>query len=152
MVQSTSKALHSLYEADETAWLDATAGLLRDGRIDEIDSETLAEYLEDMAKRDRREVESRLVVLLTHILKWEYQPSRRSKSWRLSIVVQRQELADDIGGGVLRTHAQSALPNAYRKAIERAAIETKLPVESFPAECQYSLDELLEYNTDDISE
>ena len=64
MVQQTSHTLATLYEADETARLDQTAVSIRIGRFDEIDPATLAEYLTDMAKRDRREVYSRLVVLL----------------------------------------------------------------------------------------
>lgn len=69
MVQRTPHALAALYEADETAWLERTADLVRTGRFDQLDAGTLAEYLTDMAKRDRREVFSRLVVLLSHLLK-----------------------------------------------------------------------------------
>ena len=80
MVQRTSNTLAALYEADETAWLEATADLVRRGLYDQLDTENLSEYLSDMAKRDRREVESRLIVLLAHVLKWVHQPDRRSGS------------------------------------------------------------------------
>ncbi|HKM81947.1 MAG TPA: DUF29 family protein, partial [Candidatus Acidoferrum sp.] len=62
--------LPALYERDETAWLEAMAELARDGRAEDLDLGHLAEYLFDMARRDRREVESRLAVLLSHLLKW----------------------------------------------------------------------------------
>ena len=143
MIRTTTTPLANLYEADETAWLDAMAELVRLGRHDELDYAHLAEYLEDMARRDRKEVRSRLVVLLTHVLKWVHQPEKRTPSWRATIIEQRQELRDDAGRGVLRNHAESVLPDAYLDAVERAAAETGLPPETFPATCPYTPDQLL---------
>ena len=142
---TTAQALHPgvLYERDETAWLEAMSELIRLGRLDEVDYSHLAEYLADMARRDRREVESRLTVLLTHLLKWAYQLERRSGSWKGTIIEQRQELEALTGRGVLRNHAEVELPGAYRKAVERATAETGLPAETFPEACPYSFDQLL---------
>jgi hypothetical protein len=145
MAPRTQLALSELYTEDETAWLDAMVDLLGAGANAELDFANLREYLSDMAKRDRREVESRLVVLVTHILKWMYQPDQRSRSWRGSIVEQRQELRRLAGGGVLRNHAESVLAEVYQEAVERAAAETGLPAEAFPAECAYSVNELLSF-------
>ena len=92
-----------LYERDETAWLETMAELIRLGRLDELDYSNLAEYLADMARRDRREVESRLTVLISHALKWTHQPDHRSGSWRGTIVEQRQELEGLVSRGVLRS-------------------------------------------------
>ena len=78
--------LAGLAESDETAWLERTADLVRGRRFDQLDPDTLAEYLTDMAKRDRREVYNRLVVLLAHLLKWEYQPAGRGRSWQVTIL------------------------------------------------------------------
>ena len=142
----TELALTDLYATDETAWLDEMAELLRRGAFAELDHRHLREYLTDMANRDRREVESRLVVLLAHVLKWLYQPDHRSRSWRGTIVAQRHELARLIGRGVLRNHATVVLGEAYREAIERATAETDLPAETFPPECGYTLDELLAFD------
>jgi len=75
-----------LYEHDETAWLETMAELIRLGRLDEIDYPNLAEYLADIARSDRREVESRLTVLIVHALKWTYQPDRRSGSCKATII------------------------------------------------------------------
>ena len=137
--------LSLLYEQDETAWLEAMAELIESGDHAALDFANLREYLSDMAKRDRREVESRLIALLLHILKWEFQPAQRSRSWQASILEQRQELEGLVDRGVLRNHAEAALPDSYRKAVARAAIETGLPIESFPEDCRYSIDELLAY-------
>jgi glycine/D-amino acid oxidase-like deaminating enzyme len=143
MVQRYPETSAELYLSDETAWLDATAELVRAGRLDLIDSASLAEYLTDMAKRDRKEVTSRLVVLLMHLLKWHFQPERRSGSWQATILEQQDELEGEAGSGVLRTHAEEVLPSAYAKAIRRAAAETGVPETTFPAECPYTLDQLL---------
>jgi hypothetical protein len=143
MVQRTATASSTLYEADETAWLDATVELVRQGRVGEVDPECLAEYLSDMARRDRREVESRLIVLLAHLLKWLHQPDRRTGNWRVTIIEQRQELEGLVGRGVLRNHAETVLPEAYQKAVERASAETDLPAATFPVLCPYTLDQLL---------
>jgi len=143
MVQQAPKSLADLYEADETAWLEATADFVRESRWDQVDSQLLAEYLTDMAKRDRREVDSRLIVLIVHVLKWIHQPGRRTGSWRATIIEQRQELEGLVGWGVLRNHAEAVLPDAYLKAVERAAAETGLPDAEFSETCPYTLDQLL---------
>lgn len=77
---TTAQALppRVLYERDETAWLETMAELIRLGRLDEVDYPSLAEYLTDMARRDRREVESRLTLLIAHALKWAHQPDRQA--------------------------------------------------------------------------
>jgi hypothetical protein len=80
MVTAAALDLRVLYEQDETAWLETMSALAAAGRYSEMDYAHLKEYLSDMAKRDRREVFSWLVVLLCHLLKWEYQPDRRSGS------------------------------------------------------------------------
>lgn len=142
---TTAQALSPsvLYEQDETAWLEAMAELIRLGRLDEVDYPNLAEYLADMARRDRREVESRLTVLITHALKWAHQPDHRLGSWKATIIEQRQELEGLVSRGVLRNHAEAVLTDVYLKAVERATAETGLAGATFPAACPYTLDELL---------
>jgi hypothetical protein len=143
MIQKAAHALADLYELDETAWLESMAELIREQRWSDLDYSHLQEYLTDMAGRDRREVESRLVVLLAHLLKWEHQPEHRSRSWRGTVIEQRQELASLAERGVLRNHAEAILPRAYAKAVERAAAETGLAARAFPNECPYTLGQLL---------
>ena len=141
--------LSVLYEQDETAWLDATAELLRDGRLDQVDTHTLAEYLTDMAKRDRREVYSRLVVLLAHLLKWEYQPDHRSRSWQGTILEQRRELRQLLESGTLHSYAVAILADAYADARRQAAVETGLARGAFPEECGWGVDGLLTDQNED---
>ena len=143
MVQRTPAATAALYEADETAWLEATADLIRSGRLTEVDLNTLAEYLTDMAKRDRREVFSRLVVLLSHLLKWEHQPDQRPRSWRGTILEQQRELRQLLESGTLRNHALAVFAEAYADARKQAAAETGLPRSAYPEECRWNLDSAL---------
>lgn len=142
MIQQGTPALSQLYEADETAWLEAMAELIQQGRWDGLDYPHLREYLSDMARRDRREVKGRLTTLLVHVLKWVHQPDQRSRSWHGTIIEQQQELSDLTASGVLRNHAEAVLTDAYMKAVERAAAETGLAVESFPSVCPYTLEQL----------
>ncbi len=145
-----STNLADLYEADETAWLDAMVELIRQGAYGELDYAHLEEYLSDMAARDRREIKSRLIVLIAHVLKWVYQPERRTISWRRTILVQGQELSDALGSGILREHATAVLADAYQKAVKRAMIETNLPLERFPTQCPYTVDQLLSFNSTNL--
>ncbi len=133
----------AIHETDETAWLESTAERLRHRRFEEIDSEHLAEYLTDMARRDRREVYSRLRILLAHLLKWEHQPASRSQSWRSTIREQRSELRQLLESGTLRNHALAILPAVYAECRDQAAEETELPLEAFPGESPWDLDEIL---------
>ncbi len=135
--------LSVLYERDETAWLELMSNLAAEGRYAEMDYPNLSEYLADMAKRDRREVSSRLVVLLTHLLKWEHQPDHRSGSWQGTILEQRRELRKLLDSGTLSNHAISVLAEAYADARKQAAAETTLPRGTFPAECGWTLESLL---------
>jgi len=141
--QHSAPALTDLYETDETAWLEAMAELIELERLGDLDYAHLAEYLADMARRDRREVESRLKTLMAHLLKWTYQSEQRSNSWRATIILQRQELAGAVGRGVLRNQAQTVLADVYTDAVELAAAETGLALKTFPNQCPFSLEQLL---------
>ena len=143
MTMAAAFDLSVLYERDETAWLEAMSGLAASGRYSEMDYRHLSEYLADMAKRDRREVFSRLVVLWTHLLKWQHQPEGRSGSWRGTIREQRRELRQLLESATLRNHAEAVLADAYAEARRQAADETGLSLDAFPTEDAQGLDELL---------
>lgn len=148
MLTTQSLPLDALYEQDETAWLEAMAALAEQGRVADMDFVHLSEYLGDMAKRDRREVFSRLVLLLTHLLKWDQQPERRTGSWRGTIRAQRRELRKLLESGTLRNHAETVLDEAFDEARGQASDETELAIDKFPTERPWALDELLA-NPDD---
>jgi hypothetical protein len=143
MIRPATMPLELLYEQDETAWLEAMAVLAAEGRLSEMDHRHLSEYLSGMSKRDRREVFNRLVVLFTHLLKWEHQPDRRSGSWRGTIREQRRELRQLLESGVLRAHAEAVLADAYAEARLQAADETELDVAIFPVASSMTVEELV---------
>src|SRR5688500_9694007 len=96
----------TLYERDFCLWLKQQARLLRERRFDELDLTNLVEEIEAMARKDKKAIKSNLVVLLTHLLKHQFQTEQRSSSWRGSIVEHRQRLRDDFEESPsLRPHA-----------------------------------------------
>ena len=142
MSKPTLPPLVSLYEQDETAWLEQTARLVAEGRFDEIDPLQLSEYLADMSRRDKREVLSRLTVLLAHLLKWDYQISQRNNSWQATIVIQRQELRDLLESGTLLNYAREVRDKAYERAVKQAA-SSGAEEAIFPVACPWSLEEIV---------
>jgi hypothetical protein len=118
MIRRETRSLACLYEADETAWLEAMAELIQQERWGDLDYAHLSDYLSDMARRDRREVESRLTTLLADLLKGTHQPRKRSRSWRSTIISQGQELESLAASGVLRNHAEAVLSEVYMKAVK----------------------------------
>ena len=143
MVAKTAVTLSGLYETDETAWLDVMADLIRAGRLSELDYPNLREHLEAMALRDRKKVESRLAILIAHVLKWTHQPEMRTQSWRNTIVEHRFKLNKTAAHVTLRKHAESVLAECYSEAVALAIEQTKLPAETFPEECPWTLEQLL---------
>jgi len=143
-VQSLKPTVSKLYDQDFVAWAFQTARLLRAGRLEEIDAESLAEEVEAMAGRDQREVVSRLKTLLLHLLKWRYQAGKRSRSWQKTIDAQRVELEDVFEQSPsLRATLPEALAKAYPRAVRTAGIETGLPAGIFPAKCPFSREQIL---------
>jgi hypothetical protein len=132
------------HDDDLYTWVQEQVALLRAGRLDEIDAENIAEELGDVGKSEFSKLQSALEIVLTHMLKWDNQPERRSRSWASSIAAQRSEysdvLADNSG---LKSRRSEALLRAYRKARLGASSETNHPVESLSAECPYSWDDVL---------
>lgn len=134
------------YDSDFHAWALRNARLLRAGRLDELDVEHIAEELESMGASERRELLSRMQVLMVYLLKHQYQPSRRGKSWRLTINHQRTAIERllEQSPSLARLFDAANLAKVYRKAVRDAVIETDLVAHLFPADCPYSLDELLD--------
>jgi hypothetical protein len=133
------------YDTDFFRWTQETAELLRQGRFEETDKENLAEEVADMGKRDLRELQSRMIVLLMYLMKWAAQPQFRGASWMDTISEQRVQIDGILDQSPsLRPYAIGELPAIFRKAAVRASKETKLPVETFQAaEKVADLDSLL---------
>jgi len=137
----------SHYEQDFFAWSQEQAKLLRARRYSELDSDHLLEELESMGARERRELVNRLKVLLAHLLRWQFQSHRQSRSWAATIKEQRlsiQNLLDD--NPSLRGILGRQIPKAYRLARLVAVKETDLDEATFPETCPFSWDEISDEN------
>jgi hypothetical protein len=133
------------YEKDFYAWAIEQASLLRAGKLHEIDIENVAEEIESLGKSERRELVNRLVVLLAHLIKWEAQPERRGKSWRLAIEEQRDQVAEHLDENPsLRAELSAFLDRAWRHALREAARETDLDLDAFPAANTWTQEQVLD--------
>jgi len=137
----------TLYDHDFYAWTNEQAGLLRAGKLSEADLEHIAEEIESMGKSEKRELISRLTVLLLHLLKWEFQPVRRSTSWRLSIANTRDALTDHLADNPsLQSVLEASIDTAYRRARRDAALETGLSESTFPSACPWLFSQMMDEN------
>jgi len=134
-----------LYDEDFYAWSLRQAGLLRAGRLAQADIELIAEEIESLGRAEKRELVSRLTVLLLHLLKWRYQLEKRSASWEASIRVQRNRLIDHLGDNPsLKALLPQAMASAYRDGVLDAVAETGLAAATFPKSSPWSSDEALD--------
>lgn len=133
------------YEQDLYAWFSQNATLLREGRLAEIDLVHIADELEDMGISQLRALESRLTVLLMHLLKWQYQPIRRSKSWSNTIIEQRKQISKLLKRSPsLQHHLAESIADAYDSARRYAETETGLSINTFPEDCPYLWEKFME--------
>jgi hypothetical protein len=135
----------SLYDADFVQWSDVTAQLLREGRFDEVDLTHLIEEVEDLGNRHRDALESQLTRLLMHLLKWQYQPQKRSSSWEGSIKESRKQIKRLFRKyPSLKVHFEACWTDCYQDAVEDASDETELSISTFPHNCLYSAENILD--------
>ncbi|WP_353570951.1 DUF29 domain-containing protein [Candidatus Albibeggiatoa sp. nov. BB20] len=144
-----------LYEKDFYAWVYHNIELIRTKKWDEIDTDLLIEELESMAKRDRHELISHLIILIAHLLKWQFQFKQLSgiwqefdgKSWKRSINEQRKQIIRQLKmSPSLKSYFAVAIEEAFADAVDLAAKETQLSPETFPNVCPYSIEQLLNEN------
>lgn len=135
----------NLYEKDFYSWTQEQASLLRNQQWSQLDLENLIEEIESLGKQQRQELRNRLSLLIGHLLKWEYQSERRSRSWLATIRIQRLDVSELLEDNPsLKPYLEEALQKAYIKGVELAVKETELSRRTFPIECPYSLSQILE--------
>ena len=133
------------YDDDVVAWANAQAARLRAIADPRVDFEHIADELESMGRSDRNEIESRMTVLLTHLLKWEHQVERRSRSWRRTILEQRDRLDWLVGESPsLKSAVESARVARFHTARIYASDETGIAIGAFPRECAWTTAQILE--------
>ncbi|WP_434685626.1 DUF29 domain-containing protein [Pseudanabaena minima] len=127
------------YEQDFYAWTQEQAQLLRLGKLEGLDLENLAEEIESLGKQQKQELRNRFGVLIGHLLKWEYQPSLRGKSWRITIDLQREEILELVSeNSSLKPYLEEAIAKSYKQAIALVVKETPLDKNDLPSECPYT--------------
>lgn len=134
----------TLYQTDYLQWIDTTVEKLRHRDYGNVDWENLIDEIQDMGRSERRSLKSNLIVVLVHLLKWQFQPDSRSGSWEGSIVEHRrriQEALDDSPS--LQPYLESIFAPCYPQSVKQAKAETGLPLETFPQQCPYELAEVL---------
>jgi hypothetical protein len=131
------------YDRDFYTWSQEQGRLVREGRWAKVDRENVAEEIESLRREQFNKLESAIRVILIHMLKWDHQPERRSRSWALSLKVMRIDLEDVLSDNPgLKPRIGEAIQRAYRKATVEAARETGLEETKFPTTCPYSFDDI----------
>lgn len=135
------------YETDYDAWLAVQIDNLQQGKWNKLDIPHLIEELEGLNKSNERELESYLIVLLTHLLKWEFQPQQTCGSWSGSIKNSRNRIAKLFKQQKsLKHRVDEFISDAYAEAKELASEETKIKAHLFPENCPYSTEQILDKN------
>jgi hypothetical protein len=134
-----------LYERDFCLWVEEQARLLREGRLEQLDLVNLIDEIEDLGINRKHAVTSNLVVILDHLLKHQFQPRRRSRSWLASIAEHRRRLRKEFQHAPsLRGYAREQFEECYQDARGQALIETGLPQEALPRTPPYTLEQALD--------
>jgi hypothetical protein len=137
----------TLYEQDYYLWIEQTVQLLKTERLAELDYKNLLEEIEDMGRNQKNAVESNLIVLMLHLLKWQYQPQLQCGSWQGSIREHRRRILKSLKDSPsLQPYLSEIWLESYQEARLQAADETELAVEIFPEQCPYTIENIL--NTD----
>jgi hypothetical protein len=133
-----------LYDQDFYGWTQQQAKALEQKLVQELDWLHLREEIQALGRQEYRELVSRLSVLIGHLLKWEYQPEVRSRSWFLTIREQRRAIKRHLRHNPsLQSRIEEALLDGFEAGVDLALRETNLPLRTFPENCPYLFDEIL---------
>ena len=135
----------NLYETDFYAWTLEQSELLKQGDFKHLDITNLVEEIESLGKQERRELESRLGILIGHLLKWQYQPEKRSKSWKATIREQRRAVQALIRQNPsLKPYLTETIASAHESGLDLVVKETPLDYGDLPDNCPYSSEQLFD--------
>ena len=142
---SILKTAVQLYDTDFVAWTEQTVQLIRAGQFGQVDWDAVMEEIESLGRSDRRELKSRLEVLLQDLLKWQYQSTLRSGSRQNTIDEQRHRIADLLQESPsLKSYPGEVLAESYHRGLKAASNETQLPMDRFPVDCPYTITQILD--------
>ncbi|MDB9440593.1 MAG: DUF29 domain-containing protein [Sphaerospermopsis kisseleviana] len=134
----------TLYETDYLQWIETTLSKLQNQDYTNVDWENLIEEIADMGRSERKSLKSNLIVILLHLLKWQFQPNQRSGSWESSIIEHRRRVQESLQDSPsLQPYLEEIFTECYTQAVKQAKAETGLPRESFPVICPYHLQQVI---------
>ena len=141
-----------LYETDFYRWTVEQSQFLALGQLHGLDLENLAEEIASLGRQERQELENRLGVLIGHLLKWQYQPNKRSRSWQVTISNQRRDIKKLLANNPsLKPYLDTAVQDGFLSGLGLVLSETKIKKKLLPAECPYAIAQLFDVNfPDDI--
>jgi hypothetical protein len=141
------QARPDLHNADYVQWIESTVAKLRQQDYAAVDWHYLIEEIEEMGRSERRSLKRNFIVVVLHLLKWQFQPALRGGSWAGSIVEHRRRVRDAIADSPsLKPYLQESYLDWYGDAARQAIAETQLPPEVFPVTCPYALPEILDFD------
>ncbi|MBF0608287.1 MAG: DUF29 domain-containing protein [Magnetococcales bacterium] len=147
LTHNNTLTARALYEVDFYQWAFHNADLLRQGRLTEIDIENIVEELEGMARNNKRELASRIMVLIKHLLKWQYQPKRRCRSWNITIDNQRTDIERLIEDNPsLKNEIEAVIAKEFITAKRKFENETGISASELPKNCTYTFEQLMDYS------
>jgi hypothetical protein len=137
--------INNAYETDALIWTNTQIALLRAGKFDQLDLNNIISELEYQVRKDKREVAHRLIDLMAHLLKYQYQPQRISTSWTRTIAGHRREIAGILKEmPSLRPAIDGYVAKGYPKAVRDASRETRLPPTKFPQQNPFTVQQILD--------
>lgn len=147
MTTPTTQAQKTLYEKDFYLWLQTTANLLKNQQLEQIDWENLIEEIESMGRSEKKEIKSRLIILIEHLLKltyWETEKEYNSLSWRNTIIEQRRQIDLTLEDSPsLKAVLSESFLDCYQKARTDTLQKTQLSSNLLPSEPPFTLAETL---------
>jgi hypothetical protein len=138
----------TLYDTDFNLWLETTVNLLRERNLEYLDYENLIEEIEGMGQFQKNALESNLIILLLHLLKWYYQPQNRSSSWAFTIAEHNLRIQKTFQKNPsLKRYFEEVFDECYRDAVKLAGKETGLKIDTFPIQCPFSIEQVLDFDS-----
>ena len=138
---------YQAYDQDFYLWLEQAVNLLKEGNLAELDIENLIEEIETMGRSEKRAVTSNLEIILIHLLKYKYQPQKRSNSWQYTLIEHRLRLLEEFEDSPsLKKYFVEKINKCYQRAKELASVETGLDIATFPTESPFTSEQVLDKN------
>ena len=135
----------SLYDADYVQWIEATIQKLQQKDYESVDWENLLDEIAAVGRSEKRRLKSNLIVVLLHLLKWQYHPDGRMRSWASSIVEHRRRVVEALETSPsLKSSLEDVLASSYTHAIKQASVETGIARSAFPEDCPYTVSQALD--------